>query len=168
MWVPAAERQLPPTAWERAQLPRDRVLLVLQFRRHEGAAVAPTGGWIRGALPALAASPLELLRLEFMLPPATRQRDAERLARKGLEKIAQELQLPSPTPHQLRNVQHTHGSVAAIFGVPRNLASEWLRDSGCGGLYLRPFWTEHSSGLLARDRFELLWLRGRLVDWPHI
>ena len=166
--VPATERQLPPSAWEHAQLPRNKVLLVLQFRRHSGRPVSPAGRWVRGQLPAPAASPLELLRLEFMLPPAARQRDAERLARKGLEKIAKELQLPSPAPHQLRNIQPTHGSVAAIFGVPRPLAAQWLRGSGCGGLYLRPFWTEDSSAAMARDCFELLWLRNKLADGPRI
>ena len=166
--VPATERQLPPSTWERAQLPHNKVLLVLQFRRHAGAPVSPVGEWTRGQLPAPQASPLELLRLEFMLPPATRQRDAERLARKGLEKIARELQLPSPAPHQLRNIQPTHGSLAAIFGVPRHLAVEWLKGSGCGGLYLRPFWTDNSSEAVARDRFELLWLRGKLADGPRI
>ena len=166
--VPSSELQLPPTTWEPAQLPRNRVLVVLHFRRHAGPAVLPTGEWVRGQLPAPETSPLELLCLEFMLPLATRQQDAERLARKGLEKIAQELQLPSPAPHQLRNVQPTHGSLAAIFGVPRHLATQWLRGSGCGGLYLRPFWTENSSAALARDRFELLWLRGKLPDGARI
>ena len=168
MRVPDTEKQLPPSVWERAQLPRNKVLVVLQFRRQSGQAVAPAGRWIRGQLPTPAASPLELLRLEFMLPPATRQKDAERLARKGLEKVAKEMQLPSPAPHQLRNVQPTHGSVAAIFGVPRHLAMQWLRGSGCGGLYLGPFWTENSSAAMARDRFELLWLRNKLVDGPRI
>ena len=166
--VPATERQLPPSAWEHARLPLNKVLLVLQFRSRSGQSVAPAGGWIRGQLPAPSPSPLELLRLEFMLPPATRQKDAERLARKGLDKIAKELQLPSPAPHQLRNIQPTHGSVAAVFGVPRALAMQWLRGSGCGGLYLRPFWTENSSAEMARDRFELLWLRNKLADGPRI
>ena len=66
--IPATERQLPPSVWERAQLPRNKVLLVLQFKRHSGAPVAPSGGWIRGQLPTSGVSPLELLRLEFMLP----------------------------------------------------------------------------------------------------
>ena len=106
--------------------------------------------------------------MEFMLPPATRQKDAERLARKGLERLARELQLPSPAPSQLRNVQPTHGSLAAIFGVPRHLAMQWLRGSGCGGLYLRPFWTENSSEAVSRGKFELLWLRGKLAEGPRI
>ena len=166
--VPSTERQLPPSVWERALLPQNKVLLVLQFRRHAGAPVPPTGEWIRGHLPAPQASPLELLRLELTLPPATRQKDAERLARKGLEKIARELQLPSPAPQQLRYIQLTQGSLTAIFGVPRHLAVQWLRGSGCCGLYLRPFWTENSSETVARDRFELLWLRGKLGDGPRI
>ena len=97
-----------------------------------------------------------------MLPPAARQRDAERLARKGLEKIAKELQLPSPAPHQLRNIQPTHGSVVCHV--------LWQRSgySGCGGLYLTPFWTEDSSAAMARDCFELLWLRNKLADGPRI
>ena len=166
--VPSTEMQLPPQVWESAHLARNRVLVVLHFHRQVDPSAAPTGGWIRGELPPPSPSPLELLRLELMLPPATRQRDAERLARKGLERIARELQLPSPAPSQLRNVQPTHGSLVAIFGVPRPLAVQWLRGSGCGGLYLRPFWTESSSEAVARSNFELLWLRGKLADGPRL
>ena len=166
--VPGNAQQLPPSTWEHAQLPHNKVLVVLQFHRHSGQPVPPAGRWIRGQLPTPAVSPLELLRLEFMLPPATRQRDVERLARKGLEKVAKEMQLPNPASHQLRNIQLTQGSVTAIFGVPRCNAVQWLRGSGCGGLYLRPFWTASSSSSMARDRFELLWLRNKLVDGPRI
>ena len=60
-----------------------------------------------------------------MLPPATRQKDAEHLARKGSNRIAKELQLPSPASHQLHNIQPTHGSLAAVIDVPRSLAMQW-------------------------------------------
>ena len=49
--VPASEMQLPPQQWEMAQLPRSNVLLILQFHRHSGPQVLPSGEWIRGTRP---------------------------------------------------------------------------------------------------------------------
>ena len=55
-----------------------------------------------------------------------------------------------------------------MFGVPRPQAVQWLRGSGCGGLYLRPFWTEQSGAAVARDIFHLLWVRNQLAKGPAI
>ena len=47
------------------------------------------------------------------------------------------------------------------MAVPRLEACHWLRGSGCGGLYLRPFWTKSTSPTLEKHCFNLLWLRGQ-------
>ena len=54
-----------------------------------------------------------------------------------------------------------HGALVALLGVPRAQACDWLRGSGCGGLYLRPFWTEHTGRDLDRSKYALLWARGK-------
>ena len=166
--VPATERQLPPQRWEAAHLARNRVLVVLTISRHSGPRVAPSGVWIRGMLPPPPRSELELLRLEMILPPATRQSTAERIARAGLRKVAEAMRLPAPDPHQLRQLQPTHDGVAGILGVPPEAAQQWLQGSGCQGVYLRPFRTEHTSPSLDRSLFHLLWARGRLADGPRL
>ena len=104
----------------------------------------------------------------MVLPPATRQQAAERAARSALNKLAAAMQLPSPPPHQLRQLQVMHGGVVGILGVPRPQALEWLRGSGCGGLYLRPFWTQSTSPSVSRDLFSLLWARGHIDAGPRL
>jgi hypothetical protein len=58
--------------------------------------------------------------------------------------------------------------VYAILGVPRGQALHWLQGSGCGGLYIRPFWTASTGRAVARDNFSLLWVRGRVADGPRL
>ena len=94
----------------------------------------------RGELPQPKGDGLELLRLEYVLPPATRQSGAEKAVQLAVRKLAREMQLPLiPGPQMLRQVVVQHGSVLAILAVPAAEAVEWLRGSGFGGLYLRPF-----------------------------
>ena len=154
-------KTLPPIDWERAQTPVNRALLLVQVRRANGGPVPPQIGAVRGALPAPRPSDVELLRLEYVLPPGLKQQTAERAARRALQLVAKALHLPEPPPHQLRQVQVVHGAVVALLGVPRPQACDWLRGSGCGGLYLRPFWTEHTGRDLDRTKFTLLWARGQ-------
>ena len=73
--VPAAvdEKVLPPRKWIRALLPVDRVLVALVVRRALGPRRMPSLGPVRGALPEPKPDGMELLRLEYVLPPATRQ-----------------------------------------------------------------------------------------------
>jgi hypothetical protein len=168
--VPAKseERVLPPRQWEDAFLARDRVLLLLRIRRAGGDRRPPLSTWIRGHLPEPDRSELELLRLEYVLPPAVRQQAAEKGARAALRKVAAAMELPDPPPHQLRQVQVAHGMLTAILGVPRGQACTWLRGSGCGGLYLRPFWTPSTGAAVDRKNFSLLWVRGRLQDGAQL
>ena len=56
----------------------------------------------------------------------------------------------------------------SILRVPRSQALQWLRGSGCGGLYLRPFWTERTGSSVAKENFSLLWVRGRLADGARL
>ena len=166
--VPASEKQLPPARWEPAFLPRSRVLLVVSLRRH--AAVAPplSARWIRGELPALPPSPLELLRVEFPLAPATKQQAAERALRSAVRKTIQTNGLAEPPTLQLRQVQVAHGAVYGILAVPRTQARGWLRASGCGGLCVRPFWAADTGEAFKRTHFSLLWVRGRSADGPRL
>jgi len=106
--------------------------------------------------------------MEYVLPPATFQGRAEKAVRAGLRHLATALSLPEPPPHQLRQVEIQHGLVTGILGVPRPQAREWLRGSGCGGLYLRPFWTESTGEAVARHQFNLLWVRGQLEKGPQL
>ena len=169
--VPATkdEKVLPPPSWESAWLPVNRVLVVLVIRRAQSAWQVPVVTAIRGDLPSRKADGLELLRLEFQLPPATRQVNAEKAARAALRKLAGAMQLPEPPgPQPLRQLVVQHGGVLAILAVPRGQAVEWLRGSGCGGLYLRPFWTSQTDDSVSRQRFSLLWLRGKADRGPGL
>ncbi len=47
--VPAGELELPTSKWETAFLAANKVLVVIYFRRHGGAAVPPTACWMRGS-----------------------------------------------------------------------------------------------------------------------
>ena len=98
----------------------------------------------------------------MILPPAIQQSKAEKAARNGLRQLAIAMQLPEPPPHQLRSIVVQHGLITGILGVPKDQAREWLRGSGCGGLYLRPFWTDDTGEAVAKDQFKLLWARGFL------
>ena len=73
-----------------------------------------------------------------------------------------------PGPQMLRQVVVQHGSVLAILAVPKAHALAWLRGSGCGGLYLRPFWTGSTDPALGREKFSLLWLRGQAERGPEL
>jgi hypothetical protein len=163
--VPAkSERDmvLPPTQWERAWLPVDRVLLAVVVQRTSGTWLPPSCGAVRGELPMPTGDDLELLRLEYVLPPATKQANADKAMRGAVRKLAKEMAVPLPPGAEvLRQVVVQHGGVLAILAVPRDQAVTWLRGSGCGGLYLRPFWTSATGAAVDRNQFYLLWLRGK-------
>ena len=59
-------------------------------------------------------------------------------------------------------------TLVGILTVPRQQARSWLRGSGCGGAYLRPFWTEQTAKEVQRDQFTLLWARGRRGAGPEL
>ena len=167
--VPADVKELPPPVPEVARLPRNRVLVVVSFRKHAEAASIPVQGcWIRGSLPEVPSEDLELLRLEMTLAPATKQQAGERALRAAVRRVAEAMGVQAPAPSQLRQLQAMHGGIMALLGVPRGQARAWLQGSGCGGLYLRPFWTESTGSAAGRSQFSLLWLRDRLEDGPRI
>jgi hypothetical protein len=169
--VPARDnhKELPPAKWESAWLPMDRVLVAIVVRRSTGSWRPPSVGHVRGDLPSPSPSVLELLRVEYVLPPATRQANAEKALHAAVRKLANEMHLQAPPgQHALRQVVVQHGSVLANLGVPREQALEWLRGSGCGGLYLRPFWTPQTAASIQRDKFSMLWLRGKADRGPEI
>ena len=158
--VPATTRQLPPSMWEIAHLALNRVLLVVSFARRVGPTSTPLGRWLGEPPPQPKPSALELLRVEYVLPPATRAQQAERALRVALRTTAKEMAVHAPAGPQLRQVQVEHGGVVALLEVPREEARTWLKGSGCGGLYLRPFWTKDTGRDVSRDNFQLWWLRG--------
>jgi hypothetical protein len=159
--------QLPPR-WEVGLLARDKVLVVLSFRRHADDAGPPHGVWIRGALPPLPKEDLELLRLEFILPAATKAATGERALRAAVRKVGSLVDPGGIFLVSLRQVQVSHGAVFALLGVPPATARGWLRGSGCSRLFIRPFWTPSTGAELARDKFSLLWLKGRLEAAPRL
>jgi hypothetical protein len=111
---------------------------------------------------------LELLRLEYVLPPATRAANGERMLRAAVRRVASAV-VPGGCPVvHLRQVQIAHGVAYALLAVPPTLARCWLRGSGCDNLYIRPFWTPSTGATIARDQFTLLWLKGRLEKGPAL
>ena len=159
--IPAACRQLPPPSWEPAFLALDRVLVVVSVALQSGPPAPMLGRWLGPPPPKPEPSGLELLRVEYLLPPATQQRHAERLLRTAVKTVAKEMALPAPAGPQLRQLQETHGGIVGLLEVPRAEARAWLRGSGCGGLFLRPFWTKDTGSEVARDNFALWWVRGQ-------
>ena len=163
--VPADDKKkLPPDVWDQAFLPRSKVLVALRVRRAGATRPPLSGTWIRGTLPDPEPSGLELLRVEYTAPPATRQRQVEQAAKRALAAVAHEMGIAYGPAHRLQQVQATHGGLVAILAVPRDEAPRWLRGSGCGGLFVRPFWTSATSSTLDRAKFNLVWLRGRRDD----
>ena len=112
------ERKLPLLRWESGWLPLSHALVLVMVRRAAGAAGTMTTRSLRGEMPVLPPSELELLRLEYSLPPATRQRDAEKAARVAVRKLALAMGLPGPSQHQLRHLRwlagHPGGSAASV------------------------------------------------------
>ena len=157
--VPADVRRLPPPTWEPGLLPRNRVLVALTFRK-VGVPVPMKGAWIRGSLPGPEPSGVELLRLEYQLAPAVKERGARQEAMRALRKAAGAMGIALTGAHRLEQVQAAHGGIFALLAVPRSEAKRWLHASGCGGLFLRPFWTKDTSPELDRNRFNLVWPRG--------
>ena len=154
--VPASSRQLPPAAWVPAHLASNKVLLVVSVAQRAGPPSSlPLGRWLDAPAPAPAPSALELLRVEYVLPPATRPQQAERSLRAALRKTAEEMKLPAPAAPQLRQLQVEHGGIVGLLEVPRVEARLWLRGSGCGGLFLRPFWTKDTGRDVDRTNFTL-------------
>ena len=119
--VPAKDRRVfPPTTWEKALLPVDRVLVAVVVKRAQSGQGLRSVSAVRGDLPEPAHDGLELLRLEYVLPPATKQAGAERAMQTALRKLAEAMQLPLlPGPQMLRQVVVQHGSVLANLAVPR-------------------------------------------------
>ena len=166
--VPASERRLPPNTWEAARLAQSRVLVLVSMRRGAAKAPAWTTSWVRGQPPASEPSAMELLRVEYLLPPATRSQQAERSLRSALRKVAEAVGCTPPAAPQLSQVQVEHGGVVCIFAVSRAEARAWLRGSGCQGVFLRPFWTKDTGSQIQRDQFALHWLRGHGKDAEKI
>ena len=159
--VPAETRALPPAKWEPALLARDRVLVVISFRRHLGSRPPVAVRWLGEPPPPVASGDLELLRLDLQLPPATKALTGERLLRAAVRKVTAQLGFGDLAALQLRQVQVVNGAASALLSVPRAVARSWLRGSGCAGLYIRPFWTPSTGSAVARGNFSLLWLKGR-------
>ena len=60
------------------------------------------------------------------------------------------------------------GMAVGLLGVPRDQALQWLRGSGHGNVFLRPFWTDQTGLAVARTNFHLLWVRGQLQHGSKI
>ena len=88
--VPAglSNRHLPPQRWEQAYLAVNRVLLLFRLKCGPMGAQRLTSRWIRGDLPKLPSSELELLRVEMPVPPATKSVTAGKVVLAGLRKVA--------------------------------------------------------------------------------
>ena len=166
--IPADVQVLPPPRWEAALLARDRVLVFISFRRHGGQRPLPLLQWLRGPPPPVGRSDLEMLRLECVLPSATKASAGERWLRTAVRKAAGLVDPGSSPPLQLRQIQVAHGVVFALLGVPAASARGWLRCSGHDSLFIRPFWTPSTGDAVARSNFQLIWLKGHLEAAPRL
>ena len=160
--VPAGPgKVLPPPEWEKAYLPLDQVLLLLQVRQRAEGRRAFHSRWIRGEQPKPGTSTLELLWVEATVAPGLKRDAAEKATRLGLKRLAETMKLPPPPTSGLQRFQAMEGAAVGIFGVPREQAMQWLCGSGCNGIYLRPFWTQETGTAVARENFALIWARGQ-------
>ena len=166
--VPTDSQMLPPEHWDTSLLAHDRVLIAVSFRRHAGTRPTIDARWLGQAPPPVQPAALELLRLEYVLPPATRAASSERALRAAVRKVVLMLSAGGAAPLQLRQVQTVNGVASALLGVPASSARQWLRCSGFEGLYIRPFWTSTTSATLARDQFQLIWVKGQLEAGPRL
>ena len=166
--VPADCQMLPPPHWETSLLAHDRVLVAISLRCHAGQRPSVSVRWVGTSPPPVQQSTLELLRLEYMLPPATRAASGERALRAAVRKVVQLLGAGGTAAPPLRQVQFVNGVASALLGVPTSSARQWLRCSGFEGLYIRPFWTPATSAALARDQFQLVWVKGQLEAGPRL
>ena len=167
--VPADAKELPLPQWKAGLLVRDRVLVFVSFRLFAGVERPPLQHcWLRGQPPPLPREELELLRLEYVLPPATKAESGERMLRAAVRKVAVLLGLGAGPPLQLRQVQPAQGVMYALLGVPPTTARRWLWSSGHGGLFVRPFWTPASGAAVARDQFEMIWVKCKLESAPKL
>ena len=147
---------------------QNRVLLLVSLAQLMEGGATFHAQWVRGQPPAPEPSDLELLRVEYLLPPATRTQQAERSLRAALRKMSEAVGCPMPAAPQLSQVQVEHGGIVCILAVPRAQARAWLRGSGFQGLFLRPFWTKDTGVQVQRDQFALHWLRGHGKDAEKI
>ena len=85
-----------------------------------------------------------------------------------MQKLAGAVGVAFSGAHRLQGVQPTHGGVLALLAVPRAEAMRWLRGSGCGGLFVRPFWTKDTAPALQRQQSNLLYLKGRRADAARV
>ena len=147
LWrVPAKAGVLPPTEWETARMDASKVLVAIDIWRCTGERPPVTWRWLRSQPPPVAPDPLELLRVDTVVPAATRRERAERALRGALRKVAEELQLQPPAAQHIRQFSvQEDGQLAAVIGVPRTAARAWLRGSGCGATFLRPLWSDKTA-----------------------
>ena len=166
--IPADERKLPQTHWEQALLARDRVLVAVSLRGNAGEHRPVYAHWLGQPPPPVQQHTLELLRLQYVLPPATKAASGERALRAVVRKVVSMMGADGAAPFQLRQVQVTNGVASALLGVPTSSARLWLRSSGFEGLYIRPFWTPTTGAAVARDQFQLIWVKGQLAAGPRL
>ena len=168
--LPSQSQKVPPDEWEHSRLEADRVLVAFTLSRFSGERPAVKFAWVMGeAPPPMASMELEFLRVDLANLPGARNDTASRAILAGLRRVAQALALWVPAGHLVRQVAvQPGGEVSAVIGVPKADAITWLRGSGCGGLYLRPLWSDSTSKELQRACFKLLWLRGRRGDGPAV
>ena len=166
--IPADCQMLPPPHWETGLLAQDRVLVAISLRCHAGQRPPVSAHWVGTPPPPVQQSTLELLRLEYVLPPATRAASGDRALRAAVRKVVRLLDAGGSAAPPLRQVQTVNGVVSALLGVPTSSARQWLRCSGFEGLYIRPFWTPATSSALARDQFQLIWVKGQIEAGPRL
>ena len=105
--------------------------------------------------------------MEAIIELGLRKDAAECATRAGLKKLATEMQLPVPPVSGSQRFETMEGLGWAFYGVPRDQAVQWLKGSGCGGVYLRPFWHAGTGAAVARG-FGLVWARGQLPRGAQI
>lgn len=158
--IPASCRTLPPPEWERGWLPRDSVLLLCTMQRVEAGSGGGCFRWIGNPAPEPTTDDgLELMWAEMALAPATKEKTGRQLLEKALRHTASALGYA--VAPLVRSTRFPHEAVQALVGVPRAQATRWMRGSGCGGLFVRPYYTDRTQPSLHRDLF-------RPLDVPRV
>ena len=158
--IPRNSKALPPSEWVEVFSPDNRVMVVVQVKRGVGQS-DPRISWLGGIVPPPPPPPAqtgcEVLLAELLLPPGIRAERAAGFFQSTLRRVARENSLEQPLGDWRPRAD---GHLAwGTFKVPRGSALAWLKLSGKGGLFVRPFLSQATGPDCASDRFAVRWLR---------
>jgi len=163
--------ELPPREWEVERLESEKMMVLLSLRRRQdgGTKQRAIVELIRGDIPRRRPTEAEMLLVALEMPPAMKAEVGTRKLRAAIRKLMQDTESGDFTGAELRQMRvQSGGLLTAVVTVPSAKALQWMQFSGRDGLYIRPLWTAVTGEALRRDRFRLLWARGKREEGPKI